>query len=51
MFKSFSAGIDFRRHNLTSKVGPRTERVNISYHDNDYNHLTLFVTDNNNVLF
>ena len=27
---SFSAGIDFRRQNLTSKVGPRAERVNIS---------------------
>ena len=27
---SFSAGIDFRRQNLTSKVGSRAERVNIS---------------------
>ena len=27
MFYSFSAGIDFRRQNLTSKVDPRAERV------------------------
>ena len=26
-FKSYSAGIDFRRQNLTSKVGPRADRV------------------------
>ena len=26
-FISYSAGIDFRRHMLTSKVDPRTERV------------------------
>ena len=26
-FWSYSAGIDFRRQNLTSKVGPRAERV------------------------
>ena len=25
--KCFSAGVDFRRQNLTSKVGPRTEGV------------------------
>ena len=29
MFYSFSAGIDFRRQDLTTKVDPRTERVNI----------------------
>ena len=27
IFYSFSAGIDFRRHNLTSKIGPRAQRV------------------------
>ena len=26
-FHSFTAGLDFRRQNLTSKDGPRTERV------------------------
>ena len=26
---SYSAGIDFRRQNLTSKVYPRTERVKL----------------------
>ena len=29
IFYSFCAGIDFRRQNLTSKVVPRTERVNV----------------------
>ena len=31
MFYSFSAGIDFRRQNLTSKVDPLTERVNTNH--------------------
>ena len=28
IFNSFSVGIDIRRQNLTSKVGPRAKRVN-----------------------
>ena len=30
-FYSFSAGIEFRRQNLPSKVGPRAERVDLIY--------------------
>ena len=41
IFISFSAGIDFRRQNLTSKVGPRTGKINMADHLNSWLELDL----------
>ena len=48
-FNSFSAGIDFRRQILTSKVDPRTEMVkaNLTKRPETW---TLFYTDSTNKL-